>query len=134
MARARKKKSSSNRHKAPKVTAPAETPVDTVDADDDVVESTVSPEASSPPSPPPAAPASTPARVEYVEVRVGRLPGTLSTINLPVGKRSVADALATAGISASGGEIRVNGGVALLTQELALGDTVFVLQRIAGNR
>ncbi|HYD93185.1 MAG TPA: hypothetical protein VEB18_01865 [Candidatus Paceibacterota bacterium] len=69
---------------------------------------------------------------ETITVRVGRVPGPINPIILN-GRRTVADALSGAGISASEGEIRVNGDLSKVDAALNNGDTVLLVRKIRGN-
>lgn len=68
----------------------------------------------------------------HIEVRVGRLPGTIQTIALN-GDRSVKTALTAAGLSSDGYDIRVNGQTAHADSTLRQGDTLLLVRRIKGN-
>lgn len=71
--------------------------------------------------------------MDYITVRVGRLPGRIESIGLN-GGRTVADALVGAEIeSTEGYEIRVNGSVAAGDTQLREGDTVLLVKKIKGN-
>ena len=67
--------------------------------------------------------------MEFITVKVGKLPGTITEIALN-GGRTVQDALDAAGIDASGYEIRVNGAPADTSATLTDGSTVLVLRKI----
>lgn len=70
--------------------------------------------------------------MDTIEVRVGRVPGTVSTIVLN-GTRDVRTALTAAGLSQGDYEIRVNSQRAELTTTLRQGDTVLLVKKITGN-
>lgn len=68
----------------------------------------------------------------HITVRVGRLPGRIAEFTLN-GDRTVATALQTAGLDATGFEIRVQGAPATPTTILADGDLVLLVKKIKGN-
>ncbi|HVT16664.1 MAG TPA: hypothetical protein VHQ90_10875 [Thermoanaerobaculia bacterium] len=74
----------------------------------------------------------TPDTLDFITVRVGRLPGRIVEIALN-GGRSVGDALAGAELDFTGYEIRVNSELAQLGDELEDGDTVLLVKKIKGN-
>lgn len=67
-----------------------------------------------------------------INVRVGRLPGRIGEYALN-GDRTVATALTTAGLDATGYEIRVQGAPATPATRLAEGDLVLLVKKIKGN-
>jgi hypothetical protein len=67
-----------------------------------------------------------------ITVRVGRLPGRIVEIALN-GERTVATALATAGLDPAGYEIRVQGVTATPATTLSEGDLVLLVKKIKGN-
>ncbi len=68
----------------------------------------------------------------HISVRIGRLPGRISEITLN-GDRTVATALATAGLTADGYEVRVQGAPATPATVLNEGDLVLLVKKIKGN-
>lgn len=70
--------------------------------------------------------------MDFITVRVGKLPGRIMDIALN-GGRTVADALNGADLYSDGFEIRVNGAPADLEYNLANGDTVLLVKKITGN-
>lgn len=68
----------------------------------------------------------------FINIRIGRLPGRIQEIALN-GDRTVATALATAGLDAAGFEIRVQGQPATPATTLAEGDLVLLVKKIKGN-
>ena len=70
--------------------------------------------------------------MDYITVRIGRLPGKIEEIALN-GGRSVADALAASELDSEGYEIRVNGSPSDFDTELSDGDTVLLVKKIKGN-
>lgn len=68
----------------------------------------------------------------HITVRVGRLPGRIGEFTLN-GDRTVATALATAGLDATGYEIRVQGRPATPETTLIEGDLVLLVKKIKGN-
>ena len=71
--------------------------------------------------------------MDYITVKVGRLPGKIEEIALN-GGRSVADALEAFELDAEGYEIRVNGSPSDFDTELSDGDTVLLVKKIKGNQ
>lgn len=69
---------------------------------------------------------------EIFEVRVGKMPGTITHVVLN-GSHTVADALRAAGLDAAGYQIHVDGEIVGMTDELQGGDTVLLLKKIKGN-
>jgi len=67
-----------------------------------------------------------------INIRVGRLPGRIVEIALN-GERTVATALATAGLDPAGYEIRVQGAPATPATTLSEGDLVLLVKKIKGN-
>lgn len=68
----------------------------------------------------------------FIKVRVGRLPGRIQELALN-GDRTVATALQTAGLDATGYEIRVQGAPATPSSTLQEGDIVLLVKKIKGN-
>ena len=69
---------------------------------------------------------------DYIQVKVGKLPGAVTEIALN-GSRTVADALTAANLNPAGFQIKVNGGDATLETTLEGGETVFLVKKIKGN-
>jgi len=68
-----------------------------------------------------------------MNITIGKFPGSsIRPLNLPEGK-TVADALAAAGIDASGFDIRINGSVGALGTVLMEGNAVLLTQKIKSN-
>jgi hypothetical protein len=68
----------------------------------------------------------------FINVRVGRLPGRIVEVALN-GDRTVAAALATAGLDATGFDARVQGRPADMATTLSEGDIVLLLKKVKGN-
>ena len=68
-----------------------------------------------------------------IEVKVGTVPGVLKTIALD-DDATAQDAITTAGVDASGYDVRVNGDSVALSKELEDGDSVLLFKQIKGNR
>ena len=69
---------------------------------------------------------------DYIEVKVGKLPGRVETIALN-GERTVEAALEGAELDSEGYELRANGEEADFDTELKDGDTVLLVRKIKGN-
>jgi hypothetical protein len=67
--------------------------------------------------------------VEFITVRVGKLPGEIKEYALN-GDRTVATAIATAGLDATGFEIRVGGQLVSMEIELTDNATVLLVKKI----
>lgn len=70
--------------------------------------------------------------VDYITVKVGKLPGRIEEISLN-GDRTVQAALDAAGLSAEDLEIRVNGDSADYNDEVDDGDHILLVKKIKGN-
>jgi sulfur carrier protein ThiS len=68
-----------------------------------------------------------------ITVKVANVPGSIQEVALQTGA-TVADALRTAGINASGKVIKVGGRDASTTDTLSNGSTVLVSAKITGNQ
>lgn len=66
-------------------------------------------------------------------VKLVRVPGGVSNLNVEGDNPAVNDALINAGIELDGREVRVNGKVVPESHTLAEGDTIMLLQSIKGN-
>lgn len=71
-------------------------------------------------------------RMQFITVRVGKVPGEIKDIALD-GGRTVSDALSGAGLNSAGFEIRINGVIGNTSTELHNGDSVVLVKKIAGN-
>lgn len=67
-----------------------------------------------------------------ITVQVGRLPGSVNSYVLNDGA-TASDALAMAGITGDGYDLRVNDRVGRLDQRLASGDSVLLVKKVKGN-
>ena len=70
--------------------------------------------------------------VDFINVKVGKLPGKIEEYALN-GDRTVAAALAVAGLDPAGFEIRVNGSPATVDMAVGNNSTVLLLKKIKGN-
>ncbi len=70
---------------------------------------------------------------QKISVRVGKIPGNITTVTLSAGKATVHDALVTANLDAEGFEIRVDASKASTQTPLKEGQTVLLVREIRGN-
>lgn len=67
-----------------------------------------------------------------IKVKIGRMPGMIREYDLPEGS-TVEDALAEAGLSSEGYDVRINGETARSGAELEDGQSVLLVRQIKGN-
>jgi len=70
--------------------------------------------------------------MDFITVKVGKLPGTISEIALN-GDRTVKAALQAAELNPAGFQVRVNGADADLDTTVRDGSTIFLVKKIKGN-
>lgn len=69
---------------------------------------------------------------DYINIRIGKLPGRINEVALN-GDRTVGAALEAAELDPAGYELRVNGSPAHADSSLEDGDTVLLVKKIKGN-
>ena len=70
--------------------------------------------------------------MDFITVKVGKLPGTIQEIALN-GDRTVRAALTAAELNATGFQVRVNGADADMDTTVTNGATIFLVKKIKGN-